>query len=105
VRVEEVGPGIGDGELIQEPATGRDRALGEPGDAVHGIADGDAMPVDAGRGRQTVLEVNSEELTGGHPQLRPRKRAIEGPGLRRPTSKIDHVGGGEQLDGAIGGDR
>ena len=105
VRVEEVGPGIGDDELIQVPAAGRDRPLGEPGNAVHVIADGDAMPVDAGWSRQTVLEVDSEELSSGHPQLWPRKRTIEGPGLRRPTSKVDDVGGGEQLDGAIGSDR
>ena len=83
---------IEDDELIQVPAAGRDRPLGEPGNAVHVIADGDAMPVDAGWSRQTVLEVDSEELSSGHPQLWPRKRTIEGPGLRRPTSKVDDVG-------------
>jgi hypothetical protein len=71
VGVEEVGPGVGDGELIQEPGAGGDRALGEPRHAVHVVADGDSVPVDAGWGRQAVVEVDPHKLPGADPQLWP----------------------------------
>ena len=99
--VEEVGAGVGDRELIDEAGTGGDRGLGEPGDAVHVVADCHAVPVDAGRGGQVVVELDAKKLTGAQPQLRPRHRAIERPRLGQPSSKVHNVGCGAQSDSAI----
>ena len=60
VGMEEVRPGIGDGELIDESGAGGDWSLGEPGDAVHLVAERDAVPVDAGRGGQAVDKLDPE---------------------------------------------
>ena len=45
MRVEEVGPRVGECELVGERCAGIDRRLGEVVNAVHVITDGDAMPM------------------------------------------------------------
>src|SRR5829696_2867183 len=60
VGVEEVGAGVGHGELVGEAAAGLHRRLGHVRDAVHVVAQPDAVPVDGGGLGQPVVELNPE---------------------------------------------
>lgn len=73
-----------------------DRVLGDPGNAVHVVAQRDAVPVHAGVRRQVVDHVDTEQVTG----LRPDQRAGGGlgvpPGVDRHATQVQgHRAGGE----------
>ncbi len=66
------GARIGRAEHVVEARAGRDRRLGEVRDAVHGIGQPDAVPVDAGRLGKLVHEPDAELLAALEPQRRAR---------------------------------
>src|SRR5680860_1912928 len=76
-----VGPRVRGGELISEAGTRLDRVLGDAGNSVHVVAQGDPVPMDAGAGVELVVHLHSEEI----PRLCPDERARQGvaipPGL------------------------
>jgi len=68
VRVVEVGTGVWDGELVGEGFARTDRGLGHARYAVHVVAQGDAVPVHTGRGRQGVVHLDPHQVAGPGPQ-------------------------------------
>jgi hypothetical protein len=94
VRVEPVRAGVGHRELVAEPAARLDLGLGEVRDAVHVVAQRDAVPVDRRRHAQGVRQVHLEHGTAFDADLPARQLAAVGP--------RDHLGGAE-IHGAFGG--
>ena len=90
---EEVGAGVGGREAAVEILPRRDRRLRQPADAVHGVRDAHAVPVQRQRRRRAVLEPDPHLLAMPHAQGRPRHGAVEGPqlGLRRRVGVKLHL--------------
>ena len=88
VGVKEVGARIRSGELVHELAAGLDRILGEAGDAVGGVGQSDAVPVNRGVCGELVVERESQEVTRGRSHQRAGKRTVVGPRRHRPPAQV-----------------
>lgn len=89
VRMEEVGAGVRRGELVNERPARPDRLLGDARDAVHVVAQGNAVPVDAGVVRQVVRELDPEQVAGPGVELRPRNGLAVGPGVHTAGPEVN----------------
>jgi hypothetical protein len=87
--VVEVGARVGDGELVGEGLAAADRGLGHARYAVHGVVQGDTVPVHAGRGRQLVVDLDPQQVAGSGPQQGPWHRVAVGPGVDHWATEID----------------
>ena len=89
VRVEPVGAGIGDDEVEREPGTGGGLRCGDPWDAVHVVADGQAMPVHARRLGQVVAEVDDHPVPRGGAEGLAGDRGAVRPGIDDGPAEVD----------------
>src|SRR3546814_11049088 len=68
--MEEVRARVGHRELVAEGGARLDLWLREPGDPVHVVAEGDAVPVDRGRFGERVLQRGAQHAPCPAPDLR-----------------------------------
>ena len=97
--VVEVGAGVRDGELVGEGLACPDRGLGDSRHPVHVVAQGDAVPVHAGCGRQLVVHLDPQQIAGPGPQQRSWHRVAVGPGVDHWTAEVDRDRSWRQLCG------
>src|SRR3546814_20236877 len=70
-----VGPRLGGDELITEVLAGADRRLGRAGDAVHVVAQRQAVPVHGGVGGEPVAHGGAQGVARRQPDRRRRHGA------------------------------
>lgn len=98
VRMEPVGTRVGNDELIVEAAVGSDDRLGEVGDAVHVVSDGEAMPVDRRVLRELVAQLDPEGVSLADPHLLAGDEIAVGPGCDLTRPEGERGRGGDQID-------
>ena len=99
VRVVPVGSGIGRGEPVGEGSAGRDGCLGHCGHAVHVVAEGDAVPVHGGLGRQLVAQCGLNDVLFADPDLRPGHLPVIAPGVHDHAAEVYRASRRGQGDG------
>ena len=105
MRVEEVGARIWGGELVGVAGAGRDGFLRNARDAIGGVVESDAVPMNAGLRRQSVLDLHPEHVSGFGSDLASGQAVAIDPGggghpakihCRQPGAERGFNGGGAQ---------
>ena len=97
VGMEEVCAWVAQSEFVGEPFAGLDDGLREVVDAVHVVADGDAMPVDGGRLRKLVFQLDPQHVADSGSQFAARDRATIRPCRGSPPGQLDRGGRGNEV--------
>src|SRR5690606_34587188 len=84
--------GVARHELVDELLAGRDWGLGQAGYAVHVVRQAHAVPVNAGRLGQGVLETYDDPVADLRTDVRTGKHAVIRPHGRRLARDDFHVG-------------
>lgn len=96
VRMEEVGARVRRREGVGVVRAGGDRLLGDARDAIGGVVQPDAVPVDAGLDRKRVAHPDLHDVTGLRPQFGTRNPSVVAPRTGGHPAEVDRRHPGAQ---------